>query len=480
MVPVVQRVEQDLRDVSKLGGDMLLRVDQIDNLGRFGTLKQKSPQFSELTLVFARNGHGKSTVGSTLRSLAEQDANIMHARQRLGAAAPTARLTWNGHGPVTFGAAGWDDKPHPVFVFDREFVRRNVHIGESVTRMNKRNLLYVVVGEERMKLAAEITALDLRQRELNTERGRLEQLICVGRPVITDVASFVNAPDPEDMDSKIQGAERELQLATQAKTVVERQPPSMPAQPPLSVVQALAERRLENVADDAALAIEAHLAAHKMEVNGTRWLKYGVDHMVDEYCPFCTQDTRGVPLVQVFKSHFSEAFGALIAETQAALGDWNQFRAAMAPVSERHTADAAYWGAVCDLGGFLPISPAQSDEILAAVDQIIATLQSKLENPAKAVTIGDAALVAGIFERYEQYAAELEPCLALIATAKAQAAQSDIQRAKAHLERLQAWKARGSEPLATHVKGWRAVAKELEDIPKRACRRSPAKAGQMF
>lgn len=85
MVPVVQRVEQDLRDVSKLAGVILLRVDQIDNLGRFGTLKQKSPQFSELTLVFARNGHGKSTVGSTLRSLAEQDANIMHARRRLGA-----------------------------------------------------------------------------------------------------------------------------------------------------------------------------------------------------------------------------------------------------------------------------------------------------------------------------------------------------------------------------------------------------------
>ena len=41
---------------------MLLKVESVEEIGRFASLKHKAPQFSELNLVYARNGYGKSTI----------------------------------------------------------------------------------------------------------------------------------------------------------------------------------------------------------------------------------------------------------------------------------------------------------------------------------------------------------------------------------------------------------------------------------
>lgn len=74
---------------------MLLKVETVEEIGRFKTLKHQAPHFGSLTAVFARNGLGKSTLCSIIRSAAEQDARLIAARKRLGATKEPLRI-FNG------------------------------------------------------------------------------------------------------------------------------------------------------------------------------------------------------------------------------------------------------------------------------------------------------------------------------------------------------------------------------------------------
>src|SRR5690348_2620308 len=101
---------------------MLLRFETIEQIGRFASLKQKAPSFTRLTLVFARNGYGKSTLCAILRSASSGDVNYIHSRKRLGARSePRVQSKWTSGGDVLFANGKWSSCPREILVFDQEF-----------------------------------------------------------------------------------------------------------------------------------------------------------------------------------------------------------------------------------------------------------------------------------------------------------------------------------------------------------------------
>ncbi|BEV44562.1 hypothetical protein CRBSH125_07450 [Afipia carboxidovorans] len=134
--------------------EMLLKVEKVQEIGRFALLKHKAPHFGRLSLIYARNGYGKSTLCSVIRSASENDALIIAARKRLGAVKESLIQTeWQAAGAVTFASGKWSDCPGHVYVFDHEYIKRNVHVAENVTIENKRNLIPVVLGSYGVQLS---------------------------------------------------------------------------------------------------------------------------------------------------------------------------------------------------------------------------------------------------------------------------------------------------------------------------------------
>jgi len=157
---------------------MLKRIDIIEEIGRFGTLKQKCPEFAKLSLIYARNGFGKSTICAVLRSAAANDPAIIQSRRRVQATRPCrVQTSWVNPQNAVFNFDKWTATPGPVHVFDQDFVSKNLFVGESVTRDNKRSLLPIVLGKEGVALARKISALDDEQRELGAVRNECEKLI---------------------------------------------------------------------------------------------------------------------------------------------------------------------------------------------------------------------------------------------------------------------------------------------------------------
>lgn len=292
---------------------MLLKVETIQEIGRFKSLKHQAPYFGSLTAIFARNGLGKSTVCSIIRSASEQDSRLISARKRLGAdKEPSAHLQWHTHGAVTFSVGKWNSCPGPVHVFDSEFVRRNLHVGESVTRDNKRSLIPIVLGEEGVKIADKISRLDSEQRDLLSKISAIEKIIKRICPVVTDIKAFVQKETPGDIDQIIDHAKKSLELAKNSVAVKLKPAPTLLPTLHIDDIQKLLAETIESLSERAESALGDHIKAHAMEPHGTRWIKFGVEHMQGNRCPFCTQDTAKIDIVSLFKSYFSEEYSALL------------------------------------------------------------------------------------------------------------------------------------------------------------------------
>jgi hypothetical protein len=206
---------------------VLLRLDLLADIGRFKSLRHKAPQFSKLSLVYGRNAQGKSTVCAVLGSAALSDPQLIATRKRLGSRTePRVALEW-AIGTVSFNGGRWNSSPGRVYIFDQEYVERNVHVSGSVTRDNKRQLLQVIIGQRGVDLAREIATTDTEIRVTANRLAELERAIKLAHPVISDVSTFCSFAIPEDIEAQVGSATRALNLARQTAAIVQRKTPRL-------------------------------------------------------------------------------------------------------------------------------------------------------------------------------------------------------------------------------------------------------------
>lgn len=195
---------------------MLHKFKSIEEIGRFSKLTHKAEPFTKLSLIFGRNGYGKSTLCSILRSATEGQANHIAMRRRLGASNDSrVEAVWGAGSTYAYSAGKWNACPGKIYIFDQEYVAKNLHIGDSVTRENKRRLLPVVLGEEGVVLSEKVASLDREQRAVG-EKLKAQERIILARCrslAANQIAAFCKAIIPEDLTEKIKSWEKKLELA---------------------------------------------------------------------------------------------------------------------------------------------------------------------------------------------------------------------------------------------------------------------------
>ncbi len=429
---------------------MLIKIDEIKEVGRFSSLKHKAPQFPNLSLLFARNGYGKSTICAVLRSASEVAPNYIASRKRLGTKGdPSVKTTWSA-GPVTFTNGKWAGATPPLLVFDQEYVQRNLHVGDSVTRDNKRSLLPIILGEQGVLLAKKISALDAAQRENREALKVLANQIKGHHPAIENVSTYAQVAIPEDIDERIAAAARSVELARQTVAVREKPKPRKIETSSLSSFVDACSRTLGSVSEDAADQVRAHIEHHNLGASADRWLKFGVDHHAGS-CPFCNQSTAGVALVDALTAYYSAAFEELIGAVEAATKALSSITQSgerhWRVVVERNASDFSFWGSVAELPETPTLSPDQQREIEAGLDKLEAMLRQKAASPLSAVDVLADPMVTSAFAAIDAYNQSLDICDEAIERAKKSVEFASLEQASTQSAKLIALGARRSQPM---------------------------------
>ncbi|MFF0949204.1 hypothetical protein ACFYE9_16440 [Rhizobium leguminosarum] len=169
------------------------RIQLLRNTGQFDSVNAGAQlPLTKLSLIYAENGRGKTTVATILRSLSTGEAKLIDERQRLG----SAHL-------------------------------QNVCSGIEIETAHRQNLHELILGAQGVQLNAvvleQIAAVEQHNRTLR-ERG--DAIPAATRGALTVDAFCALKPDPQ-VDVKIQEAERQL-AAARAADAVQRQEVFLP------------------------------------------------------------------------------------------------------------------------------------------------------------------------------------------------------------------------------------------------------------
>lgn len=449
---------------------MLLRINSIDEVGRFSQLRHKGEQFNRLNLIFARNGYGKSTICSILRSAAENAPNYVLARRRLGATKETRiQTSWLNDITVAFSNSRWNKTPRKVLVFDQEFITQNIFIGEQVTKSNKRGLLPVILGAKGVSLAGRVLDLDKEQRDLVAELKRQTDLISARFSFIgpKEMLAFCEADIPEDISSRIEGSKKNVLLAQQAEAVKQKGNLRKVQVRTIEEFQSIASATIASLSRNAAEAVREQVERHELGEHWDRWLKYGIKNGNGKTCPFCNQPLSGVALINAYNTYFSEAFTKLVNERDAAISELAELLSdsGLRSLLLSNEKDLSFWTTVREFKELPILDEGQKSTVLTALSKLKAHLDQKLSRPLDPVDLTHiASEISSALSILISYNNLVENCRLEIEKAKSEANSVTVENAKLILAKWEALGAKSVEPLASAAERFIASTRRKEKV----------------
>lgn len=139
---------------------MLDSIRLIRNIGKFDSASGCAAfELPKLTLIYAENSRGKTTLSAIMRSLATGDPIPISERCRLQSAHPPHVVVQLATGLVTFQNNTWTQPLPNMVVFDDAFIDQNVYSGLSVEFEHRQRLHEFIIGAQGVALGKELQAL---------------------------------------------------------------------------------------------------------------------------------------------------------------------------------------------------------------------------------------------------------------------------------------------------------------------------------
>lgn len=439
---------------------MINRFQLIRNVGLFDSYSgSEDEELGRLTLIYAENGQGKTTLSAILRSLQTGDPIPILERARLGADHPPhVVLNHTGGATSVFEQGRWSVSHPNIWVFDDAFVHENVHAGLEVGPSHRQNLHEVIIGREGVRLARAVeTQTELiaaHQRTVRDLEREFDRSIMGG----LEVEAFCGLREPPNLDQSILNSARELQALRKAGEVQQQPLFSAFAAPsiPTDEITTCLARTLQGIGEAALSAVSQHFSSLGEE--GETWVSKGMEFAgrLEEGCPFCAQDLGPSDLFRHYLAYFDEAYEEHLLEIDRLRstvandlsGD------ALAGFQRRLARNEAlhrFWSEFTEL----PEIDLEMNGLVEAWqttrESFVALLDEKRADPLRTITIGEEEQEhLDSFLEESRIQGELSRLLVeanqQINAVKDATAEGDIHAAEATLSLLNAAKARNEEP----------------------------------
>ena len=287
---------------------MLEKVIEINNIGCFRRYAAKDDvSFRKLTLFYAENGRGKTTLCAILRSLQSGQKELIAERKTLGVTVPPFVHIRLNEDDYRFTDDAWTITHPDIAIFDPVFINENVYSGDFVEHEHKKNLYRVIVGAHGVELATQIENLDRQIRDANSDLRFKKGIVESNLPSGVTLEAYLQWQPVDDIDDQIQNKLDELSKRQQAiarindiqskGTLGELHLPSIPPD-----VTSILGKKLNDIASDVETMVREQIDRHQMGRLGESWLSQGLNYVKNDCCPFCGQEVHSNDLIAAYKN----------------------------------------------------------------------------------------------------------------------------------------------------------------------------------
>jgi len=447
---------------------MINSVQLLRNVGLFDSVSAAANiAFSRLTLIYAENGRGKTTLAAILRSLATGDPTPIVERRRLAAQHPPHVVLDcdGGSSPAMFQNGAWNRTLAHLAVFDDMFVDQNVCSGLAVEAGHRQNLHELILGVQAVSLNQRLQLLIRKIEEHNASLREKAAAIPIAERNGLSVDDFCALPACLAVDSAIEEAERNLAAARERDSVRNAalfDTIALPAFDPTAIATILGED-LPSLDSAAAAKVQAHFA--ELGSGGEPWVSDGMrrierksDGQRSTHCPFCTQNLAGSPLINHYREYFSAAYADLKRRISEVIVGIDRTHGNDLPAAFERSVRVAverrqFWSRFCEVPEIAIETAPIARDWRSAREAISATLAAKQVAPLERMTLAQATRDAiAAYEAHRRGIAELSSTFqqanTAIQVAKERASGGNPAAIAADLARLKAVRARHSNSIA--------------------------------
>lgn len=296
---------------------MFTKIDLLRNVGQFDSVTPgNSVPLKPISLVYAENGRGKTTLAAILRSLKTNNPDLITERHRLGALNPPHIVITSVSQQHTFQNGTWSAPLPDISVFDDNFIAENVCSGIDVVTEHRQNLHELILGAQGVSLNSALRTQVGKVEEHN--RLLREKEASIPPSIRGDLAvdAFCRLGVIENIDAAIAQAEKNLAAARSAD-IIRRQPSFIKFELPsfdIDDINTVLERDLPSLQSEAAQVIKQHFL--KLGKGAEAWIADGMHKLPHfskekDLCPFCVQKLEGSSIIVHYENYFSEAYASL-------------------------------------------------------------------------------------------------------------------------------------------------------------------------
>jgi wobble nucleotide-excising tRNase len=433
-------------------------IQLLRNIGKFDSVNAGARlPFARLTLLYAENGRGKTTLAAMFRSLQSGAAELIEERHRLSAAQRPHVVVSDSRGgaPHVFQNGAWSTTLPDTVVFDDTFVAENVCSGIEVETAHRQNLHELILGAQGVLLNTAVQTLVANIETHNRNLRALADAIPAASRGPFDVDAFCSLEPVQNIADLVLEAER-LLAAAQAAEAVQRQPAFVGQDLPafdVPAIQALLARDLPALEAAAALRVQEHLA--KLGPRAEDWISDGMTRIAGastrretDACPFCAQDLIGSPVIAHYRAYFAEGYEQLKSDTTQCLSAIAAAHGGDIPAAFERAVRVAmqgveFWQRFMAVPSIALDTAAIARAWEVARDAVMEALTAKRASPLDRMALSKAAL--GAIADYDTARAEVAAMFAAflalnqqIAVVKQQASGANLAALTADLARLRA------------------------------------------
>ena len=461
---------------------MLDRIRLIRNIGQFDSVSDGANlPLSKLTVVYAENGRGKTTLSAILRSLGTGDATPISERQRLTTTQPPHVVMQRvGGTAMNFQGGAWTQTFPNLAIFDDVFVDQNVYSGLSVETGHRQNLHEFILGAQGVTLGKTFQDLVDRNEEHNKAIRLKADAIPASIRGTMDADFFCSLAERPAIDDEIQAAERLLAAARDQDAIRNASGFDLLDLPgfDLQAIETLLSRDLAALDTHAAKLVQDHLAS--LGSGGEEWAADGMRRVQASgsgACPFCAQDLHGSSLVEHYRAYFSAAYEDLKRAIGRAVKAMDSEHGGGVPTAFERSVRVwgerrQFWSKFCDVPEVALDTAAIARSWNAARDAIRNLLDAKQAAPLERIMIDvPARAAAAAFDDWRTKIATLSQLLqnvnASIRVVKEQAAAGNPAAITADIARLKATKARHTPEIVALCNAYRAEKLEKTETERK-------------
>jgi wobble nucleotide-excising tRNase len=160
---------------------MIEKIIEISNVGHFVNFRLQGSQkwngqLKKLNIIYAPNGSGKTTLSTIMKSLAQNDLDLIKFKKTFGTtSSPSVKIKqYNETKLITLDDLKWSSNNLKIEVFDINYIEDYLFAGSYVRKQNKTNLFKLLLenrgGELRNKMRPLINKKDRLVKNLSSDK----------------------------------------------------------------------------------------------------------------------------------------------------------------------------------------------------------------------------------------------------------------------------------------------------------------------